>query len=68
MAENVKKLKMNRKSKLATFSRKQKHLQHLLDGGAHVDKLNEAYGEVKEAFGILEKAQEDYCLEVEEKL
>ena len=68
MAENIKKLKMNRKSKLAIFSRKQKHLQHLLDGGAHIGKLKEAYGEVKEAFNILEQAHEEYFLEVEEEV
>ena len=46
MAEAVKKAKVNRKTKLASFTRQKKRLQNLLDRGSEEPILRKAYGEL----------------------
>ena len=43
MADEVKKAKAIRVSKLSSFTRKKNHLQQLLDGGGNPDKLKKVY-------------------------
>ena len=50
MAEELK------RAKRGVFTRKKNHLQQLLDGGAHTDRLQEAYTDLAEAFKTLEGA------------
>ena len=66
MAETLKKAKLTRKNKLSSFTRKQKHLSTLIDGGADGKILEKNYEELSEAFKELEKAHEELCLLVEE--
>ena len=66
MAENLKKAKMHRKNKLGTFTRKQKHLQTMVDGGAEGESLQKLYEELNLLYKDLEKAHEDYCLLLED--
>ena len=66
MADEVKRAKAVRVSKLGSFTRKKNHLQQLLDGGAQVTKLKEVYGELKTAFEALERAHEEVLVVVQE--
>ena len=66
MAENVKRAKITRKSKLGVFTRKKNHLKALIDGGADSKALETSYGELSEAFRDTEKAHFDLCLLLEE--
>ena len=59
MEESAKKAKINRRSRLGTFTRKQKHLQTLIDGGAESNLLENLYRELSEAYNAVEKAHED---------
>ena len=66
MEEQAKQLKKARKNQQQQFTRKQSHLQQLLDGGAPTRKFKEAYAGLLQAFGGLEKAHEDYAMAAEE--
>ena len=66
MAEELKRAKALRVSKRGVFTRKKNHLQQLLDGGAHTDRLQEAYTDMAEAFKTLEGAHEGVILALEE--
>ena len=66
MADEVKRAKAMRVSKLGSFTRKKNHLQQLLDGGAQVNKLKEVYGELKLAFENLERAHEEVLVVIPE--
>jgi len=60
MVDDTKKFKNLRKSKLAAFTRKNTHLQGLLDDGIGVAKLEEVFGELKAAYSALETAHDSY--------
>ena len=62
MAEAVKKAKVNRKTKLASFTRAQKKVQTLLDGDSENSVLKEALSEVDVAYRNVERAHEELCL------
>ena len=66
MAQAEKSTKINRKNKLAAFTRKQKRLQALLDGNSTDASLKDGYAEVVAAYEVLEKAHEDLCLVLDE--
>lgn len=66
MADNVKKLKNLRKTKLAAFTRKSTHLQGLLDGGVGVAKLEGVFVELKTAYSALEAAHDGYAGVIDE--
>ena len=66
MAQAEKSAKINRKNKLAAFTRKQKRLQALLDGNSIDASLKDGYAEVVAAYEVLEKAHEDLCLVLDE--
>ena len=66
MEAAVKKAKTNRKNKLASFTRLQKRLQNLIDGGSEEDVLRQSYTDLDEAYKNVEKAHEELCLVVEE--
>ena len=66
MAEEIKKAKVTRQNKLSAFTRKRNHLKQLIDGGAQSAKLEEAYRALSDAFKVLEIAQEDFMLVVDE--
>ena len=66
MAEAVKRAKVNRKTKLASFTRAQKKVQTLLDGESEDAVLKEALLEVGVAYKNVEQAHEDLCLLLEE--
>ena len=68
MAEEAKRSKGVRTNKMGNFTRKQKHLQKLLDAHTQVSKLKEAYTELNEAFNSLQTAHEDYVLLVDEQV
>ena len=67
MAEEIKKAKAVRRSKLGSFTRKKNHLQQLLDGGAAGVKLKSVYIELNDVFKLLEKAHEDVLVALEEE-
>ena len=52
MADEVKRTKAIRISKMSSFTRKKNHLQQLLDGGGNPDKLKKVY-ELKLASNLL---------------
>ena len=66
MADEVKRVKAIRVSKLSTFTRKKNHLQQLLEGGGNPEKLKKVFDELEAAFKVLEQAQEDVLVMVEE--
>ena len=66
MTEELKKAKAIRVSKKSFFTRKKNHLQQLLNGGAPATKLRTAYGEMADAFKVLENAQESVLICLEE--
>ena len=66
MVDDTKKFKNLRKSKLAAFTRKNTHLQGLLDDGVGVAKLEEVFGELKAAYLALEAAHDSYVSVVDE--
>ena len=66
MAENIKKAKITRKSKLGVFTRKKNHLKAMIDGGTDSKTLEKCYEELSEAFKDTEKAHYDLCLLLEE--
>ena len=66
MADTLKRAKAVRVSKKGVFTRKKNHLQQLLDGGAAVDRLKEAYEDLAEAFKVLENAHEEVLIALEE--
>ena len=66
MAENIKKMKIARRSKLGAFTRKQKHLQALLDGESDGALLEKSYDELSDALKYVEKTHEEYLLLLEE--
>ena len=66
MAEQVKKAKLHRKSKLGTFTRKHKHLQTLIDNEAEREVLEKQYNELSEVLKEIEKAHLDLCMLLEE--
>ena len=68
MTEDVKKFKNLRRTKLASFTRKQTQLQSFIDGTADANKLREVYAELKEAYNAVENAHESYVSTVEEYL
>ena len=59
MADEIKRVKAIRVSKLSSFTRKKNHLQQLLDGGGNPEKLKKVFDELEAAFKVLEQAQED---------
>ena len=50
MAEQTKKAKINRKTKLGAFTRKHNHVKALVDGGAEKEVLEKQYDELSQAF------------------
>ena len=66
MVDENKRAKVTRTNKLSAFTRKKNHLKQLLDGGAQSVKLEEVYRELLDAFKILEQAQEEFMLIVDE--
>ena len=66
MAENKKKMKIARRSKLGSFTRKQKHLQALLDEESDGALLEKSYDELSDALKDVEKTHEEYLLLLEE--
>ena len=66
MVDENKRAKVTRTNKLSAFTRKKNHLKQLLDGGAQSVKLEEVYRELSDAFKILEQAQEEFMLIVDE--
>ena len=68
MADELKKLKNLRRNKLSAFTRKQKHLQSLVDGQSDKDKLVEVLAELKEALKVLEEAHDNYSAVVDESI
>ena len=66
MADTLKRAKAVRVSKKGVFTRKKNHLQQLLDGGAAVDWLKEAYEDLAEALKVLENAHEEVLIALEE--
>ena len=67
MADEVKRTKAIRVSKMSSFTRKKNHLQQLLDGGGNPDKLKKVYEELETAYKVLEQAQEDVLIAVGEE-
>ena len=62
MADEIKKRKNVRKTRLASFTRKRNSVQSLLDGGeSTADRFTEVLRELKEAFHTLEVSQEKYA-------
>ena len=68
MAEESKRLKSIRKSKLAAFTRKKNSVVNLLEGTPSTDRLKEAILDVKSVFKTLEEAHEEYAASVEEEV
>ena len=68
MAAEVQKLKNLRKSKLAAYTRKQKHLQGLLDNGSDAESLEEALADTQDAFTVLEEAHDKFVEVVDEEV
>ena len=68
MSEEAKKLKNVRKVKLTAFTRKQNHLQNLVDTGSCAEELEEAFSDLKAVYRSLEKAHEDYAGVVDEEV
>ena len=66
MAEAVKKAKVNRKNKLASFTRQKKRLKSLIEGGSEEPVLRQAYSELSDAYKVVENAHEELCLLLEE--
>ena len=66
MADEAKRLKNIRKTKLATFTRKRNSLQNLIEGESTVERLQESIAEVRSAMRSLEQAHEDYAGVIEE--
>ena len=66
MEETAKKAKINRRSRLGAFTRKQKHLQTMIDRGAESNLLENLYSDLSEAYNAVEKAHEDLCLVLDE--
>ena len=66
MAQTEKSAKINRKNKLAAFTRKQKRLQALLDGDSTDASLKDGYAEVVAAYDVLEKSHAELCLILDE--
>ena len=53
MAEAVKKTKVNRKTKLVSFTCQKKRLQNMIDGGSEEPILRQAYSELSEAYMVV---------------
>ena len=66
MADDIKKAKINRKSKLGAFTRKKNRLQTLLDGGTGEETLKTVYNELADDFKLVETAHDELCLLLEE--
>ena len=68
MADELKKARGVRRSKLGSFTRKKNHISQLLEGGANSEKLKSEYSELVAAFKRLEETQENILilLEVDE--
>ena len=66
MSEEAKKLKRLRQVKLSAFTRKQGHVQGLIDRSASIESLNEAIDELKEAFKAIEDSHDEYVAAVDE--
>ena len=66
MAEALKKAKLGRKNRLSSFTRKQKHLNTLIDSGTDGKTLEKHYEELSQIYKELEKSHEDLCLLLEE--
>ena len=66
MAEQAKRAKINRKSKLGAFTRKHNHVQALVDGGAEREVLEKQYEELAEVFKEVENAHQELCMHLEE--
>ena len=66
MAEEIRKARNIRRSKLGCFTRKKNHIIKLLDGEARGEKLKTEYDELVAAFKLLEVAQEDVLVLLEE--
>jgi len=66
MAEELKKARGVRRSKLGSFTRKKNHISQLLEGGANSEKLKSEYSELVAAFKRLEEAQENILILLEE--
>ena len=68
MEDEVKKLKNLRRTKSATFTRKQNNVQSLLDNSfCPPSKLKSAFQEMKDAFSAIETAHENYASIIEEE-
>lgn len=67
MADQIKRLKNLRKTKLSAFTRKQKQLQGLIDSGSDEDGLKESLEELKESFKALENIHDEYISIVDEE-
>ena len=68
MTEDIKKFKNLRRTKLASFTRKQNQLQSFIDGTADANKLREVYAELRETYNAVENAHESYVSIVEESV
>ena len=68
MADEVKRTKAIRVSKMSSFTRKKNHLQQLLDGGGNPDKLKKVYEDLEAAYKVLEQAQEEVLIAIGEDL
>ena len=66
MAEQLKRAKINRKTKLGPFTRKHNHVKALIDGGAEGEVLEKQYEELSEVFKEVEKSHQDLCMLLEE--
>ena len=67
MADEAKKAKNIRRSKLGSFTRKKNHITSLLDGGAKGVKLKTEYDELVALYKVLEQAHEDVLVILEEE-
>ena len=67
MSTEVQKFKNLRRSKLAAFNRKQKHLQGLLDSGSDAESLEEALVDTKDAFTVLEEVHDKFVASADEE-
>ena len=67
MGDEIRQAKAVRRTKLGNFTRKKNHITQLLEGGAKGAKLKEVYGELSDTYKVLEKAQEDLMLVLNEE-
>ena len=66
MAEQLKRAKINRETKLGSFTRKHNHVKALIDSEAEGEVLEKQYKELSEVFKEVEKAHQDLCMLLDE--